>query len=237
MMAVILNSGMGSRLGVYTDNVPKGLVEISEGMSIFSRAITILSKLGINEFIITTGYLKEVLVDYTRKKFPNIHFIFINNPYFDKTNYIKSLDLIPDDIIIDDLVLLHGDLVFSESVARNIINYDEGSCVVVDSLAELPDKDFKAEINENRVKQISVNFTGHNAITCQPFYKLKKEDWTIWKNKIQEFCQKGKTNVYAEEALNALGDKIMIKPYDIKGDLCLEIDTIEDLNHIRRVLL
>ena len=43
MKIIILNSGLGSRLGNLTENVPKSLVEINSNQTIFSRAINILS--------------------------------------------------------------------------------------------------------------------------------------------------------------------------------------------------
>ena len=105
--------------------------------------------------------------------------------------------------------------------------------VVTDSTIPLPKDDFKAKIMDNQVKCISTKYFEEDAIACQPFYKFKKEDWKIWKNNIREFCMDGKVNVYAE---NALSDEIAITPTDIKGDLCQEIDTVDDLNRIKELI-
>ena len=64
MKAIILNSGMGTRLGELTKDKPKSLVSISDEETIFSNAISILSQFDIDEFILTTGYLSDVLEDY-----------------------------------------------------------------------------------------------------------------------------------------------------------------------------
>ena len=232
MKIIILNSGLGSRLGNLTENVPKSLVEINSNQTIFSRAINILSNYS-KDFIITTGYLNKVLIDYTKDNFPNLNFCFVHNPIYDKTNYIKSIDFIGD--IDEDIILLHGDLVFSKEVAEKIINANNSS-VVIDSSIELPKDDFKAKIVENKVNCISTKYFGSDAVACQPFYKLKKEDWKLWKNKIREFCHDGKTDVYAENALNLLLNQISIYPLDIVGELCTEIDDKEDLKRVRRLL-
>ena len=142
MKIIILNSGLGSRLGDLTKNNPKSLVGINNNQTIFSRAINILSKYS-NDFVITTGYLNNILMDYSEKYFPNINFTFVHNPIYDKTNYIKSIDLIDD--INDDVILLHGDLVFSQNVAEKIINAQKSS-VVIDSTIDLPKDDFKAKL-------------------------------------------------------------------------------------------
>lgn len=233
MKAIILNSGMGTRLEELTENNPKSLVEISAGETIFSRAISILSKFDINEFVITTGYLNEVLIKYCEDIFPDVNFNFVHNPVYDKTNYIKSLDLVSD--INEDIILLHGDLVFSEKTAQKVIDSDE-SCVVVDSTIEIPQDDFKAKIENNQIKYIGVDYFESDAMACQPFYKLKQDDWKNWKNKIREFCESENTGVYAENALNEITNDIIITPLDLKGLLCMEVDNKKDLKKVKEIL-
>ena len=232
MKIIILNSGLGSRLGDLTKNNPKSLVEIKSNQTIFSRAINILSEYS-SDFIITTGYLSEVLIDYVENNFSDLNFTFVHNFVYDKTNYIKSLDLIEG--IDDDVILLHGDLVFSRDVADKVIN-SPNSSVVIDSTIELPKDDFKAKIVNNEVNCISTKYFGDDAVACQPFYRLKKEDWDAWKCKMHEFCQNGNVNVYAEDALNTILNQIMIYPLDINGDLCMEIDDKDDLKKVRVLL-
>lgn len=233
MKCIILNSGMGTRLGDLTAKNPKSLVHLSENETILSKAINILSKFDIDEFIITTGYLDDILKEYIENTFLNLNFSFVHNPVYDKTNYIKSLDLIRD--LNDDIILLHGDLVFDEKTV-NLVFSSNDSGVVVDSLIDIPKDDFKAKVVDNNVKYIGVDYFEDDAIACQPFYYLRNEDWKIWKNKIREFCNDGNTNVYAENALNVLTDEIMIKAIDIKGLLCMEIDTKEDLAKVKEIL-
>ncbi len=233
MKCIILNSGMGTRLGSLTKNNPKALVNIDNANTIFSNAITILSKFKIDEFIITTGYLSKVLKEYAKTNFPDINFTFVHNPIYDKTNYIKSIDLIQD--LDDDIILLHGDLIFSATTAEKVIN-SKNTCVITDSTIPLPKDDFKANIVNNQVKCISTKYFEDDAVACQPFYKIKNDDWKLWKSKIRQYCQNNKTNVYAENALNELTDKIHITPIDIKGDLCMEIDTPEDLKKAQEIL-
>ena len=233
MKVILLNSGMGTRLGDLTKNNPKSMVKINENETIFSRAISILSKFDINEFIITTGYLNDILKEYAIKNFPDVNFTFVHNPVYDKTNYIKSIDLIGD--IEEDVILLHGDLVFEVETAEKIINSKKSS-VVVDSTIPIPKDDFKAKIVDSHVKYIGVDYFNDDAISCQPFYFLRNEDWKIWKNKIRDFCSEGNTNVYAENALNTLTDEIIIDALDVKGKLCMEVDTKDDLSRVKEIL-
>lgn len=233
MKAIILNSGMGTRLGNLTKEKPKSLVSIGDNQTIFSNAISILSKFDIDEFILTTGYLSNVLEEYAVNNFPDVNFSFVYNPVYDKTNYIKSLDYIGD--FDDDIILLHGDLFFTYETAEMILN-SEFSSVVIDTTVPIPKDDFKAKLNNNLIKYIGVNYFEEDAVTCQPFYKLDKSFWQIWKNKINEFCVNGETGVYAENALNELLNKLDLNALDLKGNLCMEIDTEDDLLKIRELL-
>ena len=233
MKAIILNSGMGTRLGELTQNNPKSLVKLTENQTILSRALSILSNFDIDEFIITTGYLNKVLIRYSEKNFPDINFTFVHNPIYDKTNYIKSLDNI--DKLDEDIILLHGDLVFSMKTAEKIVNSKE-SCVVVDTSIEIPRDDFKAKIENNRIEYIGVDYFEDDAVACQPFYKLKNNDWQMWKDNINNFCTNNKTDVYAEDALNEITDRVIIKPLDLKGLLCMEVDNRNDLKKVKEIL-
>lgn len=233
MKAIILNSGTGSRLKKYTENNPKTMVKISDDETIFSKAMNILTNFKIDEYILTTGYLSDNLKDYALDEFPDVNFTFVHNPEYDSTNYIKSIDYIPD--FNDDTLLLHGDLVFDKEVVEKILS-QEKSCVVVDTSADIPEKDFKAKLVNENIKKISVNYFGDDAVSCQPLYKLTSDDWNIWKNKINEFCNENKVNIYAEEALNELlQDKITLKSVDIAGYYCSEIDTVEDLKNYKKL--
>ena len=55
MKALILNSGMGSRMGVLTSEHPKCMTEISNKETILSRQLHALVEADIEDVIITTG--------------------------------------------------------------------------------------------------------------------------------------------------------------------------------------
>ena len=129
---------------------------------------------------------------------------------------------------------MHGDLVFSKDVLDDVIKSSD-SVMTVTSTVPLPEKDFKAVIEEGKIKQVGVEFF-HNALTAQPLYKLNKDDWMKWLNSINVFVDKGLTNVYAENALNLVTNFTNIKPFDIENRLCGEIDNLDDLENMKNKL-
>ena len=112
MKALILNSGLGHRLGVLTSEHPKCMTEISGTDTILSRQLKLLVKAGVQDVVMTTGYFDDILVDYCRTLNLPLNFTFVNNPLYRETNYIYSIYCAREHLTGDDIILVHGDLVF-----------------------------------------------------------------------------------------------------------------------------
>lgn len=227
MKALILNSGLGHRMGVLTSEHPKCMTEISTRDTILSRQLRLIAEAGIKEVVMTTGYFDEVLVNYCNSLNLPLNYTFVNNPIYDKTNYIYSIYCAKDHLRDDDIVLMHGDLVFESELFDKVIANDV-SCMTVSSTLPLPEKDFKAVIGEGRVTAVGIEFF-NDAMAAQPLYKLCKDDWNVWLDEICAFCENDDRKCYAENAFNKVSDKCLIYPLDVKNALCGEIDTPEDL--------
>lgn len=226
MKALILNSGLGSRMGVLTSEHPKCMTEITHHDTILSRQLRQIADAGIEEVVITTGYYDGVLVNYGQSLNLPLHFTFVKNPIYDQTNYIYSI-YCAREYLDDDIILMHGDLVFENEVFDRVIA-SPVSCMTVSSTLPLPEKDFKAVVKDGMVMKVGVEFF-NEAMEAQALYKLNKEDWMVWLGKIIEFCENEKTKVYAENALNELGGAANIHALDVENLLCSEIDNPEDL--------
>ena len=226
MKALILNSGLGSRMGVLTSEHPKCMTEISAQDTILSRQLKLIAEADIREVVITTGYYDAVLINYCNSLDLPLHLTFVKNPIYDQTNYIYSI-YCAREYLDDDIILMHGDLVFENEVFDKVLEC-ETSCMTVSSTLPLPEKDFKAQVVDGKVMKVGVNIF-NEAMEAQPLYKLLKPDWNIWLNKIIEFCESGNTKVYAENALNELNGAANIHALDVQNLLCAEIDNPEDL--------
>lgn len=229
MKALILNSGLGRRMGVLTSEHPKCMTEVSPTETILSRQLKQLEMYGINDVVITTGYFDQVLVEYCNSLDLNLNLSFVNNPLYDKTNYIYSI-YCAKHLLNDDIVMMHGDLVFENSVLDQVIA-SETSCMTVSSTLPLPQKDFKAVVNSSRIEKVGIEFFD-NAMAAQPLYKILKLDWSKWLDNIVRYCESGDDklrNCYAENAFNEISDNCSINTLDVKDMLCSEIDTPEDL--------
>ena len=225
--ALILNSGLGHRMGVLTSEHPKCMTEISARETILSRQLKLIADAGIREVVMTTGYFDAVLVQYCNALELPLHIQFVNNPLYAETNYIYSIYCARELLRDDDILLMHGDLVFEFSVLEDLLRCP-GSCMKVSSTLPLPEKDFKAVVRDGMVEKVGVEFFT-DAMEAQALYKLNREDWQLWLDRIIAFCENDQRNCYAEKALNELKGACRIAALDVRDRLCSEIDTPEDL--------
>ncbi len=215
-------------MGYFTDTNHKSMVEIYEGMPLLKYQINTIGDAGIREFIITTGHLHEQVEDRVKGWFgDNYSFTFVYNPDYKTTNYIYSIYLARE-FVKDDILLLHGDLYFEKDVLKKVLG-NKNSCLTVDSTLPQPKKDFKARVEEQRILEVSTKIFDGNCVYCQPLYKLTKQDWLIWLDKIEEFCNNGIRDCYAENALNTVTHQVKILGMELEGKLCMEVDTLDDL--------
>lgn len=221
-------------MGVLTSEHPKCMTEISPQDTILSRQLKLLANAGIKEIVMTTGYFDDVLVNYCKSLNLPLQYHFVRNPIYDKTNYIYSIYCAREYLTNEDIILLHGDLVFEASVLDDMIAAEK-SCMKVSSTIALPEKDFKAVVYDGRVKKVGVEFFD-DAMEAQALYKLNAADWQIWLDKICEFCENDNRKCYAEVAFNQISDNCAIYAFDAKERLCTEIDTPEDLAVVKSKL-
>lgn len=234
MKALLLNSGLGSRMGSVTQNHPKCMTELNNEETIISRQLQLISHMGIRQVVITTGYYHQILEDYCNSLGYALQFEFVPNDRFRETNYIYSIYCAREQLQ-DDILLMHGDLVFSEDVLRMVMDH-KSSCMAVSTTQPIPEKDFKAVVSAGRIQKIGIEFF-RDVLSAQPLYKLHWRDWNLWLHAIISFCELGDTGCYAEDAFNTVSEQCMITPLDVQEKLCREIDTPEDLAEIRKKLI
>ncbi len=233
MKALILNSGLGTRMGDITKQHPKCMTMISSNETILSRQLNLLFKVGIKEIIITTGLFDEMLKEYCYSLNLPLKYTFVKNEAYSDTNYIYSIYKAKD-YLSSDIILIHGDLVFEPLVLDLVVN-QEKSCMVVSSTLPLPKKDFKAVIQNKKISKIGIEFFD-DAVSAQALYHLKKEDMQIWLNSIISYCDKNNVKCYAENAFNDVSSRCNIFPLDVKNLLCMEIDDAKDLSKVKEKL-
>lgn len=233
MKALILNSGTGTRMWPETKSHPKCMTQLRGGETLLARQLRQLEGAGIREVIITTGPFEDALAAHARQSAPGLNITLVHNNEYAETNYIYSIYLARH-LLEDDILLLHGDLVFDDEVLARQLAFGKSSMAVCEN-SPLPEKDFKAVVLDGWVRKVGVEFF-ENAVAAQPLYVLQKGDWLAWLREIEAFIGRGERKVYAENALNRVSEECAIVPCDVGGALCAEVDTPEDLAKVNEAL-
>lgn len=232
MKAVIFNSGLGKRMGEFTRHNHKSQAVLSNGETIYERQIRLLSECGITDFLVTVGPFKEQLMSVAEKpQYSHLSFTFVENPVYDKTNYIYSMYLARD-CIDDDVILMHGDLVFNKSLLQKALSCREANLAMVNRDKPLPDKDFKARVIDGCIREVSVNIFDEDCYAFQAMYKLDKLTVKKWLDRVCLFIENGNDQVYAENALNEISADMGIREFSYAEDFVDEVDNLDDLARV-----
>ena len=236
MKVIILNAGVGKRLGDLTKSKPKCLVKISEDDTILDYQLKSIIKCNLKEIIMLTGPFEDQIKNHIKVNYPALKVEYVHNPIYNKTNYIYSLFLLRDKIR-GEIILMHGDLFFSNEILEGLIYFKEKNCVAVNKEIPPPKKDFKALIIDERVVKIGVDVSGPKSAFLPPLYKLTDQFFRSWLDQINVFINDNKVNYYAEDALNEILNQLDLRPFYINDLSCKEIDDFEDLNFIKNIIL
>jgi len=235
MQALILAAGTGSRLGKYTKENTKCMLEVN-GETLISQALNKLNNVGITKLILVVGYQKDNLMKHVGKKYKNINIEYIENPIFDTTNNIYSLFLAKDKLAEDDTILLESDLLFEESILEKLLDDKRKSLAVVDKYQSWMDGTSVTIDDEDNI----LNFFSKKSFRFENvsdyyktvnIYKFSKE----FSNKIyipflEAYSKAMGDNEYYESVLRVLTilDRHELRALRLDGEKWYEIDDIQD---------
>lgn len=173
MRAFIFNSGRGSRLGALTAAQPKALVPLANGETLLSRQLRLLGDAEVRDVVISTGYrAAQIMAASAPFTAQGMNVRFVHNPDYQTTNAIVSLDLAAPLLRGEELLMLHGDLVFDANWLEKVLSTTALDLAAVDATPPLNEKDFKARLETGRIAAIGVDLFGEHCVNLMPFYKL-----------------------------------------------------------------
>ena len=117
MNAIIAAAGMGTRLGNFTKDRPKCMLELN-GKKLFDRQTDLLLKNGISEINVVIGYRKEWFKDKRFKYFVNkdyadnniLHSLFCAEKAMDTGFLFSYSDIIYDGVIVEQMLNQNSDI-------------------------------------------------------------------------------------------------------------------------------
>ena len=219
-------------MGEFTRQHHKSMARLSNGESIFGRQLRLLAAHGITDIVVTTGpHATQLEAEAAAPEFSGLRFSFVPNEVYDQTNYIYSMHLAREHLD-DDVLLLHGDLVFNAGVLTRLLADPRPDLGVVNPDLPQPEKDFKARLDGDLIREVSITAFGDDCVAFQPLYKLSRRAIGVWLERVSAFVAAQNTGVYAENALNEVSEPAGIRAFSYAGDFVAEVDNLDDLTTV-----
>lgn len=237
MKAIILAAGMGSRLKALTKNNPKCMVKVN-GETLIERVLSQLDKCNLEEIILVLGYKKDVLKEYINNLGIETKISYIDNDIYDKTNNIYSLYMAKEEMLKNDILLLESDLIFDDSILKNLTADTNKNMAVIASYEPWMDGTCVKLDNENNIidfvtsKKFDFNNTKDLYKTVN-VYKFSKEFNKCYIKFLEAYLSSNGENQYYETVLETM---INVLPNELKGFVLndnqkwYEIDDKQDLD-------
>lgn len=234
----MLAAGMGKRLGEFTKNNTKCMVEVN-GVKLIDRVITFLSKLNIDRLVIVVGYQGQNLIDHIGTRYDDILKIeYITNPIYDRTNNIYSLALAKEEMCKDDTILLESDLIYDFQILHRLVNHPDRDLAVIAKYEPWMDGTMVCLDSERNItsfvskQAFSYDHTDIYYKTVN-IYKFSKEFFShYYLPFLDAYCTVMGNNEYYEQVLNVLTmlHNSPLKALPLTDERWYEIDDAQDLD-------
>ena len=244
MQAIMLAAGKCSRLGKYTKNNTKCMLEVY-GKTLLERAIDALLLAGIKDFIIVLGYKGENVKKYIREKEldKKINIIYVDNDVYDTTNNIYSLYLAKDYLIKDDTILLESDLIYDVSIVKKLVDSKYDSAAVIAKYEEWMDGTVVTLNDEGFINSFieRKNFEYKNADNYYKtvnIYKFSKEfSERFYLPFLESYIKAYGNNDYYELVLKVISGlkEVKLHGFKLTGEDWYEIDDAQDYDIVNAI--
>ena len=239
MQALMLAAGMGKRLGKYTGNNTKCMVEVA-GKKLIDRAIQAIEEAGIEKFILVIGYKGENLKNYVLDNYKNskIKFEFINNEQYASSNNIFSFYMAKEYLEQDDTILLESDLIYDSRIIKRVVECQDKDLAVVAKYESWMDGTV-VTCDENRnitqfIEKVDMDLRlAESYYKTVNIYKLSKEfSCSTYIPFLEAYMKAYGLNSYYETVLKVIShlSKTSLKAYFVDDLPWYEIDDVQDLD-------
>ncbi len=230
--AIILAAGTGGRLHPYTNDRPKGLVNVGN-KPLLSYQVQFLSEAGIKDIAIVVGHF----ADKVRTVIGSSYTYFDNSEY-KLTNSLYSLWIARDFARGEGFLVLNSDVLFHPLMLKRLLEHDSRNALLIDRRGDLGEEEMKIITNDNVVKQISKNIPPHKGEGENVgIVKLDKEGGKAVFDIAEQCIKNNDWRYWVPYAVDILTDRVPF--YTVPtGDLpWIEIDYPHDLERAKTIIL
>lgn len=225
--AILMASGLGSRMMPLTKTKPKPLIEV-KGTPMIETIINALNHFGVDKIFIVAGYLGDQF-QYLTEKYPNIS--LIRNKDYETINNISSIYYAREEMKLSDVFVCEADLFISdENILSKVDTNKSGYCgKMVKGLSDdwVFERDKEGIIT--RVGKIGTdcyNMCGLSFFKQDKAKLIADEIERVYNNK------PGFENLFWDDVVNSILDKLKLEVFPVEHSQIVEIDTVEELNEV-----
>ena len=225
--AVLMASGMGTRMRPLTNHTPKPLIEVC-GKPMIETIIDGLCQAGVNNIYIVTGFLREKF-NYLVDKYPQV--TLIENTDYETVNNISSIYAAREQLGQADCFICEADLYVSDTT---IFSYDLTDSCYYGRMVEGHSDDWVFEQDESGVIT-RVGKIGDDCYNMVGVAFFKQREASIIADAItQRYRTDGYEDLFWDDVVNECLDKLQLTIQPVSGEQIVEIDTVDELEEVNR---
>lgn len=228
--AILLSAGLGSRMRPITNSIPKPLVKVNN-KALIETVIDSLIYYGVENIYIVTGYLADKFSFLEKKYEEKCKINFVYNKDYETKNNISSL-YVAKDFIKDDCFICEADLFIPDEKLFSTLSIKNSSYFGNFVKGHSDDWAFVCD-SDKKITKISIG--GDNLFNMVGISVWSKEDFQKIANRVEKMMNEPNgDSKFWDEVVDDILDKISVYVLPVENGQIIEIDTVEELERVRK---